>query len=723
MRTLFLCSVVAVLCAVAQADAPRVFPEGQRPDDPRLTEVKNLNGYFPFASAGNADDWSERREAIRRRILVSQGLWPMPTKSPLNAVVHGRVERDGYVVDRVFFESIPGHYVTGSLYRPKNKQGPMPAILSPHGHWDDGRMYRASDSQVRSQLASGGERFESAATNPIQARAVQLARMGCIVFSYDMTGYADSIQLGHRPANWKPLDRPQRWGFFSSQAELRLQNMMGLQTWNSIRALDFLLGLDDVDPTRIGVTGASGGGTQSMVVAAIDDRITAAMPCVMVSTAMQGGCTCENAPHLRVGQGNIDIAAAVAPRPLGMTAADDWTIELETKGFPDLAKLYSDLGVKDRLTAAFQTQFKHNYNHVNRVVMYGFFNRHFKLGFDEPILERDFQPLTRDEATVWSDPYQPPSGDAVGDSHEVHILELATEDSEAKMDAVIAATTAEDDVFQSTVGTAWSILLDRTLADVGEVGFEKTGERESDLGKISWGTLTHAQQKLPVAQLDPAGGNAKGTVVWIIDRGKAEFFQPEARETVQQILRSGYRIVTADLLGQGEFTDDGNPVQEQPMWYQRGGETGWQQFSGYTYGYNHSLFAKRVHDVLALLKFAARDDDSPVHLVGTGGQAGAIALAARTQAGDAVAQTFADLDGFRFESLTRQDHPMFVPGAVKYLDVDGLIGLCLPGEVHVVGPPSNMVTRIAIARGAGDKIQWHESAEALVAAMSDALSR
>ena len=146
-----------------------------------------------------------------------------------------------------------------------------------------------------------------------------------------MTGNADSIQLGHRPDQWSHLDHQQDWGFFTAQAELRLQNMMGLQTWNSIRAIDFLLTLDDTDSTRIGVTGASGGGTQSMILGAIDDRIAAAMPCVMVSTAMQGGCTCENAPYLRIDQGNVDIAAAIAPRPLGLTAADDWTVELEIK--------------------------------------------------------------------------------------------------------------------------------------------------------------------------------------------------------------------------------------------------------------------------------------------------------------------------------------------------------------------------------------------------------
>jgi cephalosporin-C deacetylase-like acetyl esterase len=106
--------------------------------------------------------------------------------------------------------------------------------------------------------------------------------MGCVVFFYDMVGVADSLPIGHRQ------------GFLDVQAELRLQNFMGLQTFNSIRALDFLLSLPDVDPQRIGVTGASGGGTQTFILCAIDDRPAAAFPAVMVSTAMQGGCICEN---------------------------------------------------------------------------------------------------------------------------------------------------------------------------------------------------------------------------------------------------------------------------------------------------------------------------------------------------------------------------------------------------------------------------------------------
>ena len=80
-------------------------------------------------------------------------------------------------------------------------------------------------------------------------------------------------------------------------------------------------------------------------------RPAVSVPAVMVSTAMQGGCTCENAPYLRIGAGNIDIAALAAPRPLGMLAAHDWTQELMTKGFPDLKKLYTILGIPDRVAA------------------------------------------------------------------------------------------------------------------------------------------------------------------------------------------------------------------------------------------------------------------------------------------------------------------------------------------------------------------------------------
>ena len=170
--------------------------------------------------------------------------------------------------------------------------------------------------------------------------------MGCVVFHYDMIGYADSTQisfdLAHRFAVQRPhMNRPSGWGLFSPQAESHLQSVMGLQTYNSLRAVDFLQSLPDVDAERLAVTGASGGGTQSFILAAIDPRIKVSVPAVMVSTAMQGGCTCENACGLRVGTGNVEFAALVAPRPQALTAANDWTLEMKTKGFPQLQQLQS----------------------------------------------------------------------------------------------------------------------------------------------------------------------------------------------------------------------------------------------------------------------------------------------------------------------------------------------------------------------------------------------
>ncbi|MEZ6129538.1 MAG: acetylxylan esterase [Planctomycetaceae bacterium] len=696
-------------CPLA-AENLRVYPAGERPADSRLEELRTLNGYFPFRPVEDKSQWDVRQAEIKRRILISQGLWPEPTKTALQAVVHGRMDFDDYTVEKVYFQSLPGHFVTGSLYRPKGKTGPFPAVLCPHGHWADARFYDAGELAAKRLIASGAERFVNAARNHIQARCVQLARMGCIAFFYDTTGNSDSIQIGHRPDQSDHLDTKTHWGFFSVQAELRLQNMMGLQTWNSIRSVDFVLGLPDVDSTRIGVTGASGGGTQSMILAAVDDRIAAAMPCVMVSTSMQGGCTCENAALMRIDQGNIDIAAAIAPRPLGLTAADDWTKELETKGYPDLQNLYAMLGHRDRLTAVFHTHFPHNYNHVNRTVMYDFFNRHFKLGLEEPVLERDFPLLSKEQSTVWNDKHPAPSGSRVGDPHEMTIIEIATEDSRQKIADLVPTAPAGLDEFRSIIGKAWETILGRRLDQVGDVTLTETtrtmaGDVLVTLGRLSQST---AKEELPAMTLVRGKPAGPSVVVWITANGKAGVLQDDqVIAPVAGMLDKGFIVIAADLIGQGEFTADGRSWTSQRMWHQRKAEATWERFSGYTFGYNHSLFVQRVHDVLALVRYAQTLAGSQkIHLVGLDGVAGPIVLAARSQAAESVAETIVDVDGFRFETLTKHDDPMFVPGSVRYLDVDGLISLNAPHRVAAAGAGSAEVAkRVYAAAESADRLR------------------
>ena len=690
------CALLACNCVLAIADdLPRVFPAGTLPADSRLGELQNLNGYFPFTTVADKSAWEQRQSDIKRRILVSQGLWPMPKKTDLNAAIHGRIEQDDYTIDAVYFESVPGHFVTGSLYRPKGKTGPFPIVLCPHGHWTDSRFYDAGEANARKYIAEGAERFMNSGRNHIQARCVQLARMGCVAFFYDMTGYSDSIQLGHRPSQSDQLDTPTNWGFFGAQAELRLQNMMGLQTWNSIRCIDFLTELPDVDATRIGVTGASGGGTQSMILGAIDERITAAMPCVMVSTAMQGGCTCENAPLLRIGQGNVDIAAAIAPRPLGLTAADDWTVELQTKGYPELKQLYKMLGHSDRLTAVFHTQFPHNYNHVNRTVMYGFFNRHFRLGLEEPVLERDFELMSKQQLTVWNDKHPAPI--SVGDDHEKRLVSLLTEQSAEATRAIVPQSEDGLPGYRNVVASAWETILGRRLDQVGEVTFTETSSTTIDGFRCTVGRLQYAAaaEQIPAMTITADDVVQKGVTVWLTDGGKAGLLQNgRIIPAVAKVLQDGYTVVAADLIGQGEFLIDNTPLESQRMWYQRNGEETWKRFSGYTYGFNHSLFVQRTHDVLTLVNYATDiAGDTHVQLVGKGKTVGPIVLAARSQAGDVVKSTMVDLGGFRFEDLVRKDDVMFVSGAVKYLDVDGLLSLCSPYRVLVAGVRESQVAR------------------------------
>jgi dienelactone hydrolase len=320
--TFVLLTLVAI---VASSPAQvRVLPEGKRPDDARLGELHHLDGYFPFRNVDTPAEWEKRRAKVKRQTLVAMGLWPLPERTPLNAVIHGRITRDDYIVERVYFESFPGFYVTGSLYRPRDNRGKkLAGVISPHGHWNNGRFHDAGEGAAKTEIESGAEEAMEAARAPLQARAVHLARLGCAVFLYDMVGYADCTQISRELAHGFRTQRPEmnteeNWGLFSPRAVSHLQGIMGLQAWNAIRALDFISTLPEVDTARLGVTGASGGGTQTIVTGIVDDRPAALVPAVMTSTAMQGGCTCENASLLRVNTGNVEFAALAAPRPQGM---------------------------------------------------------------------------------------------------------------------------------------------------------------------------------------------------------------------------------------------------------------------------------------------------------------------------------------------------------------------------------------------------------------------
>ena len=116
----------------------------------------------------------------------------MPTKTPLNAVIHGKIERPDYTVEKVYFESAPGFFVTGNLYRPKDVKGKVPGVLFAHGHWKDARLSEESEANLLREIATGEERFEQGGRSRFQSMCVQLARMGCVVWQWDMLSDSDA---------------------------------------------------------------------------------------------------------------------------------------------------------------------------------------------------------------------------------------------------------------------------------------------------------------------------------------------------------------------------------------------------------------------------------------------------------------------------------------------------------------------------------------------------
>jgi dienelactone hydrolase len=698
--------IFTVLFALSAQEAPpRVLPEGKAPADARLAPPKDLNAYFPFDVPATREAWEKRAAELRRQTAVATGLWPMPERTPLNAQVFGRVERPDFTVEKVAFESFPGHFVTGLLFRPKGRTGRCPAVLSPHGH--EGRLWDYTDKGVRRMIVEGQERFERSGRMPQLARCATLARLGCVAFIHDMLGYADSVQIptavAHKFARARPeLDTPGRWGFFSTQAELRLQSILGVQAWNCVRALDFLASLPDVDPARIGVTGSSGGGTQTILTCALDPRPAVAFPQGMVSTSMQGGCTCENACYLRVGTGNVELAALFAPKPQGMTAANDWTKEMMTKGFPEIEKLYGLYGAKGNVLCKNHVHFPHNYNYVARAAMYALFNRHLKLGLEEPIVEEDFEPLTPAEFTVWDAQHPKP---ASGEDVEAAFLKSMAAASDRQLSAMPAAERRE------VVAGAFDAMIGRRVPPAGAVSREKVDKEDRGEHWLFKDLLRFAGEELPVLTLHPKKWNGK-VVIWVDGAGKAGMFAPGGlRAEVKNLLEAGWSILSADLLHQGEFLTDGKPLREQPV------VKGSREFAGYTFGYNPPLFVRRVHDVLTLISFVVNDEHAPreVVLVGVNG-GGPCVAAARAQAGGAIARAVVDTQGFRFGGLKSYRDPDFLPGALKYGDLPALLALSAPHPLVLIGEARVPETAAAAyaAAGKGDALHLAASVPAAI---------
>jgi dienelactone hydrolase len=623
---------------------------------------RDLNTPREFPSISSLPAWQVRAKEIREQVLVSCGLWPMPERTPLNPNIFGRIERDGYSVEKVYIQTAPGFYLAGNLYRPLGRgKGLFPGILNPHGHWKEGRFADNKDGSIA-------------------GRCISFARRGMVAFTYDMVGFNDT-HFAAVPSDKPFYDVHRQFGTERAD-QLWSISLLGLQTWNSIRALDFLASLPDVDHSRLACTGESGGGTQTFMLGAIDDRLAVQAPIVMVSHTMQGGCSCENSPGLRVEYSNMEIAATPAPRPqLLVAAAGDWTKDTLTVEGPSIQRIYELFGAPNKFRYT-RFDFGHNYNQTSREAVYAWFGKWLLSAADDSdSKEAPFRKEPDADLLVFPDGKLPKDAKT-----REEFVDWLKRDHEARWQSLVPGSKAAFQRFQDVILPAWRHTL--------QLSSQVTPESRKEAPEISDGCAT-AKWKINVEKdsapvlatyraPEKLHGKAPSTIVVIVNPGESDG-GGKPTGLASKLLESGVPSIEIQ-----RFTSDG----------------GAEQFTNFFTTYNRTRVQKRVRDLLAVCS-AARSNEAAIgktpHVILLGrGRAGVwVMLAAR--GADAVIADGDNLDSHDDQSLLEPD--LFCPGirSIGTFEGGAMLAAPHPLALHNTGERFSVTGLQAAYKAAGAK--------------------
>ena len=624
-----------------------VFAEAEpKPQDARCV-TRAYDTPWTLETYASRQAWMERASYIREHILTSTGLWPLPERTPLRVKFTSRVEVGGeYSVENVYFHSMPGFLVCGNLYRPLSRRSrTSPGVLCPHGHWPAGRL-------------------ENSEASSVPGRCIGLARRGFAAFSYDMVGYIDSDQVSHRGLRGR---REDLWGI----------GILGVQLWNSIRAVDFLAQLPDVDARRLGCTGASGGGTQSFLLSAVDERIRAAAPVNMVSAFMQGGCACENQAHLRLDINNVEIAAAMAPRPqLLVAATGDWTVNTPWHEFPAVKGIYELMNAADRVSAC-QIDAGHNYNRESREQVYRFLSRWLlsaRAGSPGHRSERSFDVESEHALRVFGCGTPKPSG-LLDEEALTQALIARQRRGWRAMDPASGGSLAR---WRRVMGTGLRHALAVTCPPPGTVRAREQGRIRRDGLAVQWLLLgSEYGESIPATLLSPAAAGRRSPAVLVVHpQGKEALFKGRCKrqpgELIAALLARGLRVLTLDLFLTGEsLPADGDPAAYAD-----------RQSQAHFSTYNRSVASWRVQDLLTGLSYLAdREDVGARSLFGLG-STGLLCLFAASCARHLRA-VYAEVGGFDLNDDGAWAKHCFIPTVRSAGDLRTALALIAPGRLYV----------------------------------------
>ncbi|MEW5975824.1 MAG: CocE/NonD family hydrolase [Acidobacteriota bacterium] len=467
---------------------------------------------------GDAEDWIERRPEVDRAFRKAIGLEEPPERTPLNARVTARHDFGDYLIENVLFESRPGFPVSANLYRPKDqKKGKRPAVLCPIGHY----------------LSAG-----KAATD-VQARCIQLVRMGFVVLVYDAIGQGERMVAGniHHEAGYALLPLG--------------ETIAGWMVWDSMRGIDYLLTLDDVDPDRIGVTGNSGGGLNTLFTAALDDRVRAA---TVVGFTFEFNnwlkyagthCTCTHLPGLFRAMEWFEVAGLIAPRALMMLQGSHdsiFPVSGARRSARNTAVLYSLVGQSQRVRFVELPGQPHAYSRPFREPMYGWMAKHLlEQGSGEPIAEGHIQPLDEGDPRLRCDP----DGSII--SRSPSVVDLARKKALAAVVKLPAARSNEVDQALDTWVRELTAPPESAPHYLAPAGGRATPVAGGSLEKFSF--VSEDGQWIPGLLWAPEHRSAEKVILIVSALGKRAVAESGL---VRPLLDAGLVVAAVDLRGRGE---------------------------------------------------------------------------------------------------------------------------------------------------------------------------
>jgi dienelactone hydrolase len=606
----------------------------------RLDETRRVK----LASLKSVEELEEVQRYVRAKLADMWG--PFPERTPLNAKRVGQIDRPGYVIEKIIFESRPRFYVTANLYRPERAAGRLPAVIFPPGHYDQGKS------------AEAYQRF-----------CILMAREGFVALTWDPVGQGERLQL------YDPKTGEARAGRGTSehkalgnQCYLIGLNLMNYRAWDAVRAIDYLETRTDVDRARIACVGQSGGGMETLQFAPYETRLAAAVPVCAVAT-FRGKtealliADAEQILHgtLAAGIDHPELLATVAPRPLliGSAIRDYVPIAFARSTYDELKPVYGLLGRRENLAMA-ETDAGHSLNQELREAIASFLHR--RLGGQERQVREADAPVCTDRELWCTESGQVAAsfpGETVLTLNQVRAARLANL-------RTIPSAAGDPERFRTEVAKRI-----RAVTKVDPVRAEE--------GIVA-----------PVRRF--GGSGSKSTLLVIAEQGKDD--PALERSMMRPLVDAGWRVVAMDARGWGATTPsmpdrekrpDGKPVKIP-----------WDDFFAYrSIELGRPLFGQRLRDVLV----AAAELPGPISILGTGAGALLAAHAAVLEPRIANAVSIGGLLSYRLlieDPLQRHPTSLLLPDVLASYDVPQVYGAIAGRRLLVLNPRDS---RRAVATG------------------------